>query len=75
MTDDQYDSPPLTLRQLLHELTDEHVMLDEPVHVDGGDGVDCLVTGLSVRLWRGPDGNGPWRSAQSLTFERNRDNR
>lgn len=80
MTDDSlYDDPPLTLRQLLHKLTDEHVLLDEPVRLDvhdaRGEYVDCLVTGLSVRQWRGPDGDGPLREVQSLTFERNRDGR
>lgn len=80
MSDDGlYDSPPMTLRQLLHALTDESALLDEPVHVgtydSTGEYLDCLVTGLSVRQWRGPDGRGPLRSVQSLTTELNRDGR
>lgn len=80
MTDDLYDDPPLTLRQLLHRLTDDCALLDQPVHVDtydstGGKLLDCLVTGLSVRQWRGPDGDGPLREVQTLTYVLNRDGR
>jgi hypothetical protein len=67
--DSLYDDPPLTLRQLLHQMTDEDALLDQPVHlfVQGaspGKVDDCLVTGLSVG-----------RGVQSLTFELNRDGR
>lgn len=51
--DNLYDDPPLTLRQLLHALTEDYTLLDEPVHVDAydstGELLDCLVTGLSDR--------------------------
>lgn len=77
--DDLYDDPPLTLRQLLHALTEDYALLDEPVHVevkdDHGGYLDCLVTGLSVQQWRGPDGKGQLRDVQSLEFVRNRDGR
>lgn len=69
MDDSLYDDPPLTLQQLLHRMTDDDALLDEPVHLfvhgaSRGKLDDCLVTGLSV-------GQG----VQSLTFELNRDGR
>ena len=73
-----YVDEPVTLRELLHQLTEDYTLMDEPVHIDvwdGGQLLDCLVTGISVRMWRGPDGKGPDRPVQSLTFERNRDGR
>lgn len=47
---------PLTLKALIHELSADYTLADEPVHVDtwdsGGDLIDCVVTGISVRQGR-----------------------
>lgn len=55
--------PPLTLKGLVHELTADFTMADEPVIVSGWDSAGNLtefaVTGISVRQWRG-------KSVQSL---------
>ena len=51
------DGPPLTLKGLIHELSAEYTMDDEPVIVSGwaasGEYVDYAVTGVSVRTWHG----------------------
>ena len=48
---------PLTLKELIHELTAEYTMADEPVLVSGwdltGNGVTLAVAGISVRMWHG----------------------
>ena len=54
---------PLTLKELIHELTAEYTMADEPVFVSGWDSagghVTYAVVGISVRMWHG-------KSVQSL---------
>ena len=48
---------PLTLKGLIHELSADFTLPDEPVIVSGWDSagnlVEFTVTGISVRQWRG----------------------
>jgi hypothetical protein len=48
---------PLTLKELIHELSAEYTMTDEPVLVSGWDSagshVTLAVAGISVRTWHG----------------------
>lgn len=57
------EGAPLTLKGLVHELTADFTMADEPVIVSGWDStgnlVEFAVTGISVRQWHG-------KSVQSL---------
>ena len=51
------EDTPLTLKELVHELTAEWTMADEPVIVSGwdsaGEYTEFTVTGISVRQWHG----------------------
>lgn len=51
------EGTPLTLKELVHELTAEWTLADEPVIVSGWDSAGNLmeytVTGISVRQWHG----------------------